>query len=67
MNATTHSLNPYEHSDVHASMDQTERRQPSGPDAEPEDLLPARGVVLSVIIGLAMWGLIFLGGWLIFR
>jgi hypothetical protein len=62
----TQTISHYEH--VHAT-DPAERRDDvaAHEGEEQVDLLPARGVVLSIMIGASLWALILAIGWLIFR
>jgi hypothetical protein len=64
----TQTINHYEHSDVHYTDPADQRRDDAARlGEEPTDLLPARGVVLSIAIGAGLWALILTAGWLIFR
>ena len=64
----TQTINHYEHSDVRFT-DPAERRDDDASrlGEEQVDLLPARGVLLSVAIGAALWAVILAAGWLIFH
>jgi hypothetical protein len=70
MDATQSLLRYSEQSDVsQADPNQGRRRTDSGrlPPEEQDDLLPARGVLVSVVIGAGMWAILIGVGWLIFR
>lgn len=62
----TQTISHYEHSDVHYT-DPTERRDDAVAHQGEErvDLLPARGVVVSIAIGAGLWAVILAVGWLI--
>jgi hypothetical protein len=65
----TQTINHYEHSDVHYT-DSADRREDAAAahmGEEQVDLLPARGIALSVAIGAGLWALLLAVGWLIFR
>jgi hypothetical protein len=53
------------HADAHQDRRRTDvaRRSPE----EHDDLLPARGVLVSVLIGAGLWAILIGVGWLIFR
>jgi hypothetical protein len=66
----TQTLDHYDPSDVrYTELHQEERRDEDAVRVgeEPTDLLPARGVVLSVAIGAGLWALILTAVWLICR
>jgi hypothetical protein len=68
----SHTIHPSytEHADVaHADPNQGRRRTDAARHAseEQDDLLPARGVAVSVLIGAGLWAIILTAGWLIFR
>jgi hypothetical protein len=71
MDATQSLIRYSEHSDdaSRADPNQGRRRADSGrlPPEEQDDLLPARGVLVSVVIGVGMWAILIGIGWLIFR
>src|SRR5689334_8112225 len=64
----THTITDYEHSDV-LHTDPANRRDDEALRAGEEqvDLLPARGIALSLVIGAGLWALILATGWLIFH
>ena len=64
----TQTINTYRHSDVQYT-DPADRRDDDATHLGEEqvDLLPARGVMLSIAIGAGLWALILAVGWLIFR
>jgi len=64
----TQTISHYEHSDVHYA-DPTDRRDDEDAHAGEEqvDLLPSRGIVLSIAIGAGLWAVILAVGWLIFH
>jgi hypothetical protein len=62
------TLLPYrEHSDVSADPELARRRAEVASDASEDNLLAARGVLISVVIGAGLWAVILTAGWLIFR
>jgi hypothetical protein len=64
----TQTINHYEHSDVRYTIPADRREEDTAHLGEEQvDLLPARGVLLSVVIGAALWAVILAAGWLIFR
>ncbi len=65
----THTIHDYGHSDVHYEAHLPERRAEDAarPGEEPVDLLPARGVLVCLVIGAGLWALILAVGWLILR
>lgn len=64
----THTISDYDHTALPLEAPLPERRvENARADEEPIDLLPARGILVAVLIGAAMWAVILAVGWLIFR
>jgi len=64
----TQTLLPYrEHADVPADPELARRRVEAANDNSEDNLLAARGVLISVVIGAGLWAVILTAGWLIFR
>jgi hypothetical protein len=64
----TQTISHYEHSDVHDTDPANRRDDPVAHAGEEQiDLLPSRGIVLSIAIGAGLWALIIGVGWLIFH
>jgi hypothetical protein len=64
----TQTLLPYsEHSEVSADPQLARRHAEIAGDPAEDNLLAARGVLISVVIGAGLWAVILTAGWLIFR
>jgi hypothetical protein len=64
----TQTINHYERSDVRYTIPAERRDDDAAHLGEEQvDLLPARGVLLSIAIGAGLWAVILAAGWLIFR
>jgi hypothetical protein len=63
----TQTLSYREHSDVTADPELARRHAEVASDASEDNLLAARGVLISVVIGAGLWAVILTAGWLIFR
>ena len=70
MDAIQSLLRYSEHSDASHADPQQDRRRTDVARRSPEDhddLLPARGVLVSVVIGAGLWAVLIAAGWFIFH
>lgn len=64
----TQTLVDYEHTATrYVDLPQRRADDAARIEAEPIDHVPARAIVIAVVMGVGLWALIIGAGWLIFR